>query len=93
MIKKNENTPSSLDVERSIIEKISMYCMMSADDIDTEAPIGNLDLDSILAMTIIEELQHEFNVDLPTFLFFKYETIRDCSDAVVSYINLQRNDL
>lgn len=87
------NIPTPENVEYSIVQRISMYSMMSTDEIDTSAPIGNLDLDSILAMTIIEELQQEYDVDLPTFLFFKYETIKACADAVVSYINIQRNEL
>lgn len=83
-----EKKPTLQDVESSVVKRISTYCMIPVEEIDVLAPIGNIDLDSILAMTIIEELQQEYVVDLPTFLFFKYETIRACAKAIVSCIEI-----
>ena len=86
----SENKTTIQEVESSIVKRISTYCLLPIEDIDVQAPLGNIDLDSILAMTIIEELQHEYKVDLPTFLFFKYDTIRDCAKVIVSYIEKER---
>jgi acyl carrier protein len=82
----SENKPTFQDVESSIKKRISTHCMIPVEKLDVLAPLGNIDLDSILAMTIIEELQQEYEVDLPIFLFFKYETIRECAKAIVSCI-------
>jgi acyl carrier protein len=48
-------------------------------------------LDSILAMTIIEELQHQYEVDLPTFLFYENETIHDSANAILELMENARS--
>lgn len=90
MIKNSEGMPSLTEVEQSILRRISSYCNLKMTDIDPAAPMENIALDSILAMTIVEELQDEFNVDLPTFLFYEHDTIRSTAKFIISLMQTSR---
>lgn len=90
-MKRNLNgLPALHDVEQNIIQKISSYCNISKDTIDPMAPMDQIALDSILAMTIVEELQNEYDIDLPTFLFYEHEKIRDSAKFIIGLLEIAR---
>ena len=90
MIKNTQGIPSLTEVEQSILRRISSYCNLKMTDIDPSAPMENIALDSILAMTIVEELQNEFNVDLPTFLFYEHDTLRSAAKYIIELMETAR---
>jgi acyl carrier protein len=86
-MKRNLNgRPALHEVEQNIIRKISSYCKIEIGAIDPLAPMDQIALDSILAITIIEELQHEYEVDLPNYLFYEHETIRSSAKYILGLI-------
>ncbi len=82
--------PGLIDVEMNIIGKISFYCRIDASQINPLNSMDQIELDSILAMTIIEELQHEYKVDIPTFLFYEHETIRASAMVIIGLMETPR---
>jgi acyl carrier protein len=71
------------EIEQIIINKISYYCKIDNSRIDPVAPLEHIALDSIIVMTIVEELKHELAVDLPTFIFYENETLRDSAKMII----------
>lgn len=82
--------PALHEVEKNIIQKISSYCNVEIANIDPMSTMDQIALDSILAMTIVEELQNEYEVDLPTFLFYEHETLRDVTKFITRLIETSR---
>lgn len=78
------------EIEQIIINKISYYCKIDKDRIDPVAPLEHIALDSILVMTIVEELKHELAVDLPTFIFYENETLRDSATMIIELMESSR---
>lgn len=78
------------EIEQIIINKISYYCKIDKDLIDPVAPLEHIALDSILVMTIVEELKHELAVDLPTFIFYENETLRDSATMIIELMESSR---
>lgn len=90
-MKRNINgLPALHEVEQNIIQKISSYCNIEIAVIDPMSPMDQIALDSILAMTIVEELQNEYEVDLPTFLFYEHESLRDVTRFIVGLMETSR---
>jgi acyl carrier protein len=89
---KHQNSKNNLqEVEQNIIQKIAFYCNLDITQINPLVPMEQIALDSILAMTIIEELQHQYEVDLPTFLFYENETIHDSANAILELMENARS--
>jgi acyl carrier protein len=78
------------EIEQIIINKISYYCKIDKAQIDPVAPLEHIALDSILVMTIVEELKHELAVDLPTFIFYENETLRDSATMIIELMESSR---
>lgn len=90
-MKRNTNgLPALHEVEQNIIHKISSYCNIEKATIDPMAPMDQIALDSILAMTIVEELQNEYEIDLPTFLFYEHETLRSSAKFIIELMETER---
>jgi acyl carrier protein len=90
-MKRNINRlPALHEIEQNIIQKISSYCNIEIAAIDPMSPMDQIALDSILAMTIVEELQNEYEVDLPTFMFYEHETVRDVTKFIIGLIETSR---
>ncbi len=90
-MKRNINgLPALHEVEQNIIQKISSYCNIEIAAIDPMSPMDHIALDSILAMTIVEELQNEYEIDLPTFLFYEHESLRDVTRFIVGLMETSR---
>jgi acyl carrier protein len=78
------------EIEQIIINKISCYCKIDKSQIDPVAPLEHIALDSIIVMTIVEELKHELAVDLPTFIFYENETLRDSATMIIELMESSR---
>ena len=90
MIGKTQRIPSLAEVEGAILQRIAYYCNLELSNIDPSAPMENIAMDSILTMTIVEELQNEFNVDLPSFLFYEHETLRSSANYIIELMETAR---
>lgn len=77
-------------LEQTIINKISFYCKIEVNQIDPLAPMETIALDSILVMTIVEELKEELKIDLPSFIFYENETIRDSAKMIIELMESSR---
>ena len=84
MNKINNETPQIHEIEQNLLIKISVYCNIELEKIDPLAPMHHIAIDSIISMTIVEELQSEYGIDLPTFLFYENETIRDSVNSMLA---------
>ena len=90
MNRNQHGIPALQEIEQNIIRKISSYCNIHGSSIDPLATMDQIALDSILAMTIVEELQNEYEVDLPTFLFYEHETLRDAAKFIIELMETAR---
>lgn len=78
------------ELEQTIINKISLYCKIEINQIDPLVPMESIALDSILVMTIVEELKEELKVDIPSFIFYENETIRDSAKMIIELMESSR---
>jgi acyl carrier protein len=79
----NSQTPSQESIESAIIEKLRDYCEVDGVALDALTPFENMTLDSILAVTIIQELKAEYQIGIRSTLFYEHANIREAAKALL----------
>jgi len=83
----NRQPPSQESIESAIIDRIRTYCNLDGIPVDAQTPFENLALDSILVMTIIQELRAEFGISIRSTLFYEHANISEAVKAL--FLDLQ----
>lgn len=83
----NSQLPSQESIEAAIIDKIKVYCDIDGIPVDALTPFENMALDSILAMTVIQELKAELQIGIRSTLFYEHANIREAAKAL--FLDLQ----
>ena len=83
----NSQTPSQESIEEAIIEKLRAYTDIDGIALDALTAFENMALDSILVMTIIQELKAEYQIGIRSTLFYEHANIREAAKAL--FLDLQ----
>jgi acyl carrier protein len=63
-------------------ERVAAYGDVSAEDIDVDAQLTDLGLDSVYALTLCGDIEDTFNIDMDPSVIWDHETIRALADAL-----------
>lgn len=69
-------------IEEVLFESLAVHLDSKADCFRSETRISSIALDSIVAITVLSELQHRFKVDLPPILFWESETLGEVAGHI-----------
>jgi len=83
----NRLPPSQESIEEAIIEKLRAYTDSDGIALDALTAFENMALDSILAMTIIQELKAEYQIGIRSTLFYEHANIREAAKSL--FLDLQ----
>jgi acyl carrier protein len=78
----NQKSP----VADMLFERLSFFLKSPVDRFRHDTLISSIALDSIVAVTILSDLQDRFKVDLPIVLFWEKETLGELAEYVQSII-------
>jgi acyl carrier protein len=70
-------------------ERVAAYGDVSADDVDTDARLTDLGLDSVYALTLCGDIEDTFNVDMDPAVIWDHDTIRSLADALAAMFATQ----
>ena len=68
---------TSEEIQTWLREKIASAIEVDADVIDTKAPFTNYGLDSILIVTLVDDMEEWLEVTLDPTIFWEYPTIEE----------------
>lgn len=74
-------------VEQEIVRLFAMYLRMDATTIDTHASLEKIPIDSIIAMTIITELEKKYDISLTPIIFWESESLHAVAIRIVDEID------
>jgi acyl carrier protein len=77
-----QNSP----VAEALFERLSRYLKSPADRFRHDTLISSISLDSIVAVSVLSDLQDRFKVDLPIVLFWEKETLGEVAEHVQSIL-------
>ena len=64
-------------------ERVAAYGDLSAADIDSNAQLADLGLDSVYALTLCGDIEDTFNIEMDPSVIWDHDTIRSLADALV----------
>ncbi len=73
-------------VEQEIIRLFAMYLRMDASTIDTYASLESISIDSIIAVTIITDLEKKYDISLTPIIFWESEHLHAVALRIVETI-------
>jgi acyl carrier protein len=65
-----------------LTERVAAYGDVSAEGIDVDAPLTDLGLDSVYALTLCGDIEDTFNIDMDPSVIWDHDTIRSLADAL-----------
>ena len=74
-------------IEQELITKIASHLRMPVESFDPGHALEGLDLDSIIAVTILSELEEKYSVSLSSTLFWDAESIHDMAVQIAAEID------
>lgn len=63
-------------------ERVAAYGDVSAADVDVDAQLTDLGLDSVYALTLCGDIEDTFNIDMDPSVIWDHDTIRALADAL-----------
>jgi acyl carrier protein len=63
-------------------ERVAAYGDVPADDIDVDAQLTDLGLDSVYALTLCGDIEDAFNIEIDPSVIWDHDTIRALADAL-----------
>lgn len=70
-------------IQKWLIDRIAREAKTMPDKIGTDAPFTRFGLDSIVIVTLVDDLEHEIGVSLDPTIFWEYPTIEILSEWLV----------
>ena len=77
------------EIFNKVVEFISANNHISADTITIDSSFEDLDMDSLDGLTLINDLENEFNITLPNEEAVKIKTVRQAVDSLDKFISQQ----
>jgi acyl carrier protein len=77
-------------VFQELVSRLAGHLDIPERDLSPELEIPTLQLDSVIAVTVLGELQDLYRVDLPVNLFWEKETIGEVAREISQLANSER---
>jgi len=74
-------------VKDKACELLAERLKITPDEVNLEKKLTSYGLDSIDVMTMVGDLEDWLDIELPSTLFWDYETINDVADYITNNIN------
>lgn len=71
-----------------LVENIAEQCEIDPSEVETAKPLTNYGLDSIIAFTVVGDLEDHLEIELPATLLWDYPTI----EAIAEFVATQLSD-
>ena len=75
--------PPLESVQDVIVDKLALCLRLKRNDIDSEEPFADYGLDSILGIRLVQDLNHELQLDLPVTSLFDYASVAKLADHIL----------
>lgn len=69
-------------LEQWLRERVAAYGDVSADDVDVDAQLTDLGMDSVYALTLCGDIEDTFSIDMDPSVIWDHDTIRSLADAL-----------
>lgn len=67
-----------------LIEKVAKEAKLKPENIATDAPFVGFGLDSIVIVTLVDDLEYWLNISLDPTIFWEYPTIEKLTDWLIA---------
>lgn len=67
-----------------LIEKVAKEAKLKPENVSTDTPFVSFGLDSIVIVTLVDDLEHWLNTSLDPTIFWEYPTIEKLSDWLIT---------
>lgn len=71
-----------------LVQNIAEQCEIDPSEVDVAKPLTNYGLDSIIAFTVVGDLEDHLEIELPATLLWDYPTI----EAIAQFVATQLSD-
>lgn len=78
--------PDTNLLETWLRERVAAYGDVSADDVDVNAQLTDLGMDSVYALTLCGDIEDTYNIDMDPSVIWDHDTIRSLADALAADI-------
>jgi hypothetical protein len=76
-------------VTEALFERMSCYLDRPAGSFRYDTEVSSIALDSIVAVSILSDLQERFGIDLPVVLFWEHKTLGGIVEYVLGQLEKQ----
>lgn len=77
------------EIFNKVVELISANNHIPADTITINSSFEDLDMDSLDGLTLVNDLENEYNINLPNEEAVKIKTVRQAVDSLEKFITQQ----
>lgn len=70
-----------------LVQNIAEQCDLDPSEIDVHKPLTNYGLDSIIAFTVVGDLEDHLEIELPATLLWDYPTIEAVAEFVATQLS------
>ncbi len=78
-------TPTKvIELQAWLVNQLAEQFDLDAESIDIQKPLTQYGLDSIVAFTVVGELEEYLDIELPATLLWEHETIERAAEYVVN---------
>lgn len=78
-----ENTPAEI-LQNWLVDQLAEIFSKQRDEIEIDEPLTRYGLDSIDAVTLVGDLEDWLDLELPSTLFWDYQTIKKATQYLIS---------
>lgn len=81
-----ETRTDSAALEEWLRERVAAYGDVSVDDVDVNAQLADLGLDSVYALTLCGDIEDTFDLDMDPSVIWDHDTIRSLAEALAGML-------